>query len=88
MISQNEFSHVALMDKNQLWLFCNKKNNDLGGISAYSWLMVFRRYMQEALSKYAKGKSELDAVQQGAIRNIELISKYCSHYYNGFEKQG
>lgn len=83
-MNESEFIDMVLWDKKKLWRVCNKITKKHGHVSALTILMKTRRNIQEALSKYSKGKAKIDWIQEKAVWMTEMIAKWCGQYYKGW----
>lgn len=50
-------------------------------------MLRLRYHLQKQLSVYSKKHSEFDGLQSNAIRNLELMMKWCKGYYLPFAAQ-
>ena len=85
-MSEHLFLSVIAWSNKKLWKFCHDLTAEFGHLAALKQLMEFRCDMQKALAKYARGKSGMDGIQTRAIWMMEMISKWCGHYYKGWAR--
>jgi hypothetical protein len=81
MITSNEFHVIAKWSKKETWRFVKKMTVQKGHRDAVTFLLSFRRDLQEALSKYSKGMSGIDDLQMNVISITMWIEKWCHEWY-------
>ncbi len=80
-MNRDQFLRISVWTDYDTVFYMKSISESLGKVKAIERLLDFRKEMQKALSKYAKGKSNIDGIQVGATRICEQIAKWCRDMY-------